>query len=311
MALAVSDTITPHRGLYRLSWALIFYTIVIIAWGAWVRISGSGDGCGDHWPLCNGQAIPIGHTTKTWIEVSHRYSTALFGLFVLAQIVFIRRALPARHPARSWVLYTLLFTLTEALIGRQLVTSGLVNESQSLHRLVIMPLHLVNTSLLLFSEVMTAESIVYGSRRKITLSETTRRWCIGVSAALLLLLTTGAIAALASHLFPSQSLLGGLSRDFESSSHMALRLRIIHPILGLLLPAAIWTLVVHTSHRAATPSLARMYRAFGVAIFLMTVLGIVTLVTLAPPWLKLTHLTMANVLVILFSRCLFHSLRPE
>ena len=77
---------TPDNKLYAASWGLVAYTILIIAWGAWVRISGSGDGCGDHWPLCKGEAVPIGESVKTWIEVSHRYSTALFGLLVLGQI---------------------------------------------------------------------------------------------------------------------------------------------------------------------------------------------------------------------------------
>lgn len=153
-----------HRRLSLASWALVAYTVLIIVWGAWVRISGSGDGCGEHWPLCHGEAVPLGASVKTWTEVAHRYSTALFGLFILLQLFAIRRSCSPTHRARFWIWLTLLFTASEALIGRLLVVRGLVNESESLARLYVMPLHLVNTSLLLLAQVMTSEHLRVGGR---------------------------------------------------------------------------------------------------------------------------------------------------
>lgn len=301
---------SADKSLYRASWTIVFYTIIIIAWGAWVRISGSGDGCGDHWPLCNGQAVPLGHSAKTWIEVFHRYSTALFGIFILLQLYTIRRVTHHDNAARKWVLFTLLFTLTEALIGRQLVKNGLVNESESLGRLIVMPLHLINTSALLFSEVITAECVLYGSREKITLPRSVKRWGVGISIGMLILLTTGAVAALGSHLFPSVSLMDGLMQDMQANVHPALRLRIFHPLLGLIVPLFIWSLLSYASLRAPTAAAQRMYREFGVSTLVMMALGIATLTALSPVWLKLLHLTMANVLVVLLARCVFHTLRP-
>jgi cytochrome c oxidase assembly protein subunit 15 len=296
--------------LYFASWAIVVYTVLIIGWGAWVRISGSGAGCGDHWPLCHGRAIPSAANIKTWTEVSHRYSTALFGILVIAQLFAIRRLTPKHNPARFWIIWTLFFTATEALIGRMLVKQGLVHESQAISRMIAMPLHLVNTSLLLFSQVMTAESIAWGERKLIALTSRQRRW-IGISVALgALLLTTGAIAALGSHLMPATSLQEGLAHDLQVDSHPAVRLRLLHPLLGLLVPLTIWFFCSHLTSRATTARLATMYRNFGISVLAMVVIGVLTLTLLAPTWLKLAHLTLANVLVILGSRCIFHTLRP-
>lgn len=298
------------KGLYAASWALIVYTALIIAWGAWVRISGSGDGCGAHWPLCHGEAIPSAANVKTWTEVSHRYSTALFGLLVIAQLVAIRRLTPRDNPARFWIWCTLFFTATEALIGRMLVTRGLVDESQSLSRLVVMPLHLVNTSLLLFSEVMAAESVAWGLRKVVAISPRQRRWiAVGIAFATVLL-TTGAIAALGSHLMPATSLQQGLAQDLQQDAHLAVRLRLLHPLLGLIIPLASWFICSHWAVQAPSPQLSTMYRRFGISVLVMVIIGILTLTLLAPTWLKLVHLTLANILVILGSRCIFHTLRP-
>jgi len=70
---------------------LLFYTLLVILWGAWVRISHSGDGCGDTWPLCHGQMIPEAQQGKTWVEYSHRMMSGLFGLLILALFFNVRK----------------------------------------------------------------------------------------------------------------------------------------------------------------------------------------------------------------------------
>lgn len=297
-----------YRRLSLASWALVAYTVLIIVWGAWVRISGSGDGCGEHWPLCHGAAVPRGASIKTWTEVSHRYSTALFGIFIVLQLIAIRRTCAPTHRARFWMWLTLLFTASEALIGRLLVVRGLVNESESLARLYVMPLHLVNTSLLLLSQVMTAEHLRYGGRG-LGCGTVRVRWRLLLgTVALVLLLSTGAIAALGSHLSPAASLAAGLADDVRSSSHPAVRLRIVHPILGLSLPLLLALTLSHFGAHTDSLRLKRMYRHFSLLLGFMMLTGIATLSLLAPTWLKLTHLTMANIIVIGSARCLFHTL---
>lgn len=294
------------RALYRFSWGIVLYTVVVIAWGAWVRISGSGDGCGDHWPLCHGEAIPTAAQVKTWIEVSHRYSTALYGLLVVAQLFFVFRTSARRHPTRAWAVATLFFTITEALIGRQLVELRLVNQSTDTLRLLVMPLHLVNTSLLLLSTVMTAEGIRYGVRRIRPLPSHIRRAGILVILTLFLLLTTGAIAALGSHLSPSESLISGLTKDWATDSHLAVRLRFIHPLLALILGTALFQLSNAVQEQTSTTQLRVWCRRFQLTLVATLFIGVTTLLTLAPALLKLAHLTLANALVIVTAGCIFH-----
>jgi heme A synthase len=205
---------------------------------------------------------------------------------------------------------TLVFTITEALIGRQLVKSGLVNESTDVSRLFVMPLHLVNTSLLLFSGVMTAESIRYGDRARRALSREVRNRGALYIGALVLVLITGAIAALGSHLMPSESLLHGLRHDLALDAHPAVRLRILHPLLALALPVAMLLFAQLSGVSTPHSSQDLWFKRFSIGLAVALLIGVATLSLLAPVWLKITHLLMTNVLVILASLCVFHSLRP-
>ncbi|MFK8137752.1 MAG: COX15/CtaA family protein, partial [Bdellovibrionales bacterium] len=77
------------KTLRRFNMGLILYTLFIIVWGAWVRISKSGDGCGEHWPLCHGEWIPSQKPIETWIEFGHRASTGIYGILILIFIYMV------------------------------------------------------------------------------------------------------------------------------------------------------------------------------------------------------------------------------
>jgi cytochrome c oxidase assembly protein subunit 15 len=53
------------------------YTLLVILWGAYVRASGSGAGCGAHWPLCNGEVLPRPERIQTVVEFMHRGSSGV------------------------------------------------------------------------------------------------------------------------------------------------------------------------------------------------------------------------------------------
>lgn len=295
---------------YSFSWFIVVYTVLVIIWGAWVRLSGSGDGCGDDWPRCNGAVIPAGAPVKTLIEYSHRLSTAVYGVLVLAQIVITRKLFATPHPARFWSWMTLLFTITEALIGRELVKAGLVNQSADVYRLLVMPLHLLNTSLLLLSTVMTAESIKHGNRERARLPSPSVIRGLLIGTCLALILTSGAVAALGSHLDPSTSLVSGFSKDVSPDSHVAVRLRLLHPLLAL--ATAGMVLVLSLSGVFKNIRLhPRWISLFGYTFTVAIGVGVLTLLLLSPLWLKISHLLMANVMVIVSSLCVFHTVRPE
>lgn len=289
---------TKHAGLYRFTLALIGYTIVIIVWGAWVRISGSGAGCGEHWPLCNGEAIPFGSSHKTWIEVSHRYSTAVFGIAVVLLCALARKITTQHNLHRIGAYCVLVFTILEALIGRLLVVRGYVDQDTSISRLIIMPLHLVNTSLLLASEVFTARMLLPDYQRKLAISKTKGVVTIIFLCLLLTLLTSGAIASLGSHLLPSHGIFEGLQADLNTDSHVAVRLRPLHLVFGLSV-FVLTALVAWYEPHVLKPLLKlQSFRRFLSTMCALVLLGILTVVLLSPVTLKLAHLTVANIFVV-------------
>ena len=85
--------------LARFAWFVLAWNVVVILWGAYVRATGSGAGCGAHWPLCNGEVVPRAPTAAMLIEFSHRLSSGLALVAVIVLAVWIWRTVAAGHPA--------------------------------------------------------------------------------------------------------------------------------------------------------------------------------------------------------------------
>lgn len=270
---------------------LFVYTLLVILWGAWVRISHSGDGCGDSWPLCNGQLIPrgaeAGPPAKTWVEFIHRLMSGAYGIFVFALWYAVIRRFKSPHAARTSSHLVLFFTITEALLGAKLVIFGLVTENASWVRTLVMSLHQLNSLLLTGSVALLM----------LALSSPRFHWRPRSAFTALLFLAiavTGAWAALAGTLFPSENLWEGLSKDFSPDSHHLLRLRVLHPLIALLgggaLAAGLW----FRSFEAG-PDQA-LHRQTALFIVGAIVFGVLTLLMLSPVWMKLAHLGLAHLL---------------
>ena len=158
-ASAISSTIparseSSSRALNRYAWGVLAYNIAVIVWGAAVRATGSGAGCGDRWPLCGGSP-----TLARIIEFAHRASSGVALLAVIGLLIWTFRALPRRHLARSASVAALVLTLNEALLGALLVLLGKVAHDQSASRAVYLGLHLTNTLLLLGALALTAHFV--------------------------------------------------------------------------------------------------------------------------------------------------------
>jgi heme A synthase len=222
-----------NRRFVRYAWFVLAYNIAVILWGAFVRATGSGAGCGEHWPLCNGEVMPRTPALSTVIEFTHRLTSGLAGLFVIALVVFAFRAFAKGHIVRRAAVWSLALTLTEGLIGAGLVLLGHVAKNTSVWRGVSLTVHLINTLFLLaalactvwFARAPRDEGGSRASRGPIAIA--------GVG--LLFIGVTGAIAALGDTLFASESLAQGMANDFSSSAHIFLRLRILHPIAAVLI----------------------------------------------------------------------------
>ncbi len=140
----------------KYAWSVLLYNIAVIIWGAYVRASLSGAGCGSHWPLCNGQMIPQAETIKTWVEFAHRATSGLSFISVLVLLVWAFRKFQKGSALRKATSWAMGFILSEALIGAVLVLYGWVAENRSKARVVSIALHLINTLFLIASLTLTA-----------------------------------------------------------------------------------------------------------------------------------------------------------
>src|SRR6478672_13461763 len=98
---ANSPSVPADRRFRRFAWAVLAYNVLVILWGALVRASGSGAGCGNHWPLCNGQVIPVSPSLHTVIEFTHRMMTGGSAFVVLALLVWTFRG-TVKGAAARW-----------------------------------------------------------------------------------------------------------------------------------------------------------------------------------------------------------------
>lgn len=282
----------------RLAWAVLAYTVLVILFGAWVRITGSGAGCGEHWPSCHGVLVPRSPSLATVIEFTHRLTSGLCLLSVLALVWSARRSFPAGHAARVGAWLALLFTITEALVGAGLVRFGLVDKNDSLARAVVMAIHLINTSLL------TAAITFAASRARPTpVSPRPQRAALWLGTAILGLLlvgVSGAVTALGDTLFPAQAgdLAARIAEDHGAGAHFLQRLRVFHPFIAVGL--GLYVLVVANALSGAQASAAA--RRWGglvmLGVLVQVAAGVVNILLSAPGWLQVVHLLLGTGLWI-------------
>lgn len=284
--------------LARYAWFVLGYNVLVILWGAYVRATGSGAGCGAHWPLCNGEVLPRSPSGEMLVEFSHRASSGLALVLVVLLAVWVWRVVAAGAPARKAAVASLVFILTEALLGAGLVLFRLVAQNESLARAMVMPLHLANTLVLLLCLTLTAHWVSGGAPVRIS----SRRRTFGLVVALLVLLVgvgkTGAIAALGDTLYPAASFAEGLKADLSATSSLLLRLRVLHPALAVGAAA----LILFSLAALTMPAGDRRGRAAKRALIALTVtqvlFGFANLWMLAPVWMQLVHLLLADLLWI-------------
>lgn len=282
--------------LARYAWLVLAANLAVILWGAVVRATGSGAGCGSHWPLCNGELVPRAPAVETLVELAHRASSGVALLLVAGLVVWAFRARPRGHPARLGAVLSLLFILSEAAVGAALVLFELVADDKSVARALFMACHLVNTFLLLGALGLTAHWASGGPalslRRRGTSAPALAAGLLGV----LLVGTSGAVAALGDTLFPAASLAQALGQDLSATAHVLLRLRLLHPPLAVLLGLGLLLLAFQVPRER--PAAAGPARAVGTLVVAQLCAGVLNVALLAPIWLQLVHLLLADLLWI-------------
>jgi heme A synthase len=282
--------------LAKFAWGVLVYNLFVIVFGAFVRATGSGAGCGSHWPLCNGVMIPRAPELETVIEFTHRISSGITLVLIAFLIVRIWRAYPKGHALRKTSGFIGLFVITESLLGAGLVLFNLVEDDASLARAISMMAHLLNTFLLLASLIITAWWLSTGVPVNWKRDNKARILSILGVLGMFILAASGAITALGDTLFPAGSLAEGLRQDVDPAAHFLLRLRIFHPIIAVVVGSYVagFGFWLRASRRDSALSLTSLLLA-GV-VGLQLALGLLNVVLLAPVWLQLVHLLVTSLI---------------
>lgn len=286
------------RSYARFAWGLLAYNLLVIVWGAFVRATGSGAGCGEHWPLCNGEVLPRARSVETAIEFTHRLTSGLALVGVVILVVMAVRAFPRGHAARRAAWGSLVLMLVEAALGAGLVLFGWVAQDDSAARGWVMAVHLVNTFLLLGALALAAA--LADRPRGVDLRGHGALAAVFLVSLAAMLLTgaTGAVAALGDTLYPATSFAEGLRQELAADARVLLRLRVVHPF------AAIGASIVALAFARAAPRLRREPHVESTATALTALVvvqlcaGGVNVILLAPVWMQLVHLLLADLVWI-------------
>jgi heme A synthase len=277
----------------KYAWFLVVYLVFVNLAGVLVRATGSGAGCGSHWPLCNGEVTPSLERLETVIELSHRLVAALAGVLVIILLVWALRRFPRGHRVRQGAWWTFVFILMEGAAGAALVRFEWVADDVSLGRVIAMSVHLIITFILVAVAGLAAWWASGGMPVRVRGQGQIRWWLLAGFIGMFLLGVSGSITALGDTIFPSASLAEGIARDFSATAHFLERLRVYHPIIAVftgLYLAVVAGVIRGESENETTRRLALSVNA----VFLLQLgVGMVNLVLLAPIWMQLVHLAMA------------------
>lgn len=293
---------TAQKRFAAYTWFVLAFAIAVVLWGAGVRATGSGAGCGDQWPLCNGGWLPRAPALHTIVEFTHRITSGpALGVFVIILVVFAFRLFPRRHIVRRLSILVASFTVTEALIGAALVLLGHVGANLSPNRAYTLAIHLLNTMVLL--GVMALTGWFAGAAAKVRREVSTERpvsrsLLICAPVAFLAISVTGAIAALGDTLFAARSLSQGLLQDLSPSAHIFVRLRVWHPIVAALLGCFLVAVALVILGKRPASLVRRLALAVVVLTLLQAGAGAINILLLVPVWMQITHLFIADSLWI-------------
>ncbi len=285
------------RTASRFAWAILVYMLGVILWGAYVRASGSGAGCGNHWPLCNGEVFPTSPQKQRLIEFTHRVTSGLALISVVALCYLTWRASVRRAWARTTAVLSLVLMLNEALLGALLVLLRHVGNDQSASRAVFLSLHFANTLLLVGSITLTAHWLTNPPAHG-DFSGKKAVWIVAGLLFAILMGISGALAALGDTLFPATSLSSALRSDFSTTSHFLLRLRLLHPAIAII--GAVYVIWLF---RTCVLRPSGVVRKLAITLLLLVglqmSLGVLNVFLLAPIWLQLAHLLVADLFWVL------------
>lgn len=279
----------------KVAWLTVGLTVFVVLWGAVVRATGSGAGCGNNWPTCNGDVLPLTGSAETAIELVHRISSAALGVLILYLLVLAIQAYPTGSRIRQAAWATFFLVIVESLIGAGLVLFEQTGDFEGVSRAYWQAGHFANTLLLLAAATLTAWWASTPAPDHEKRADRREQLLIGaVAIGMLVLGVSGAIAALGDTLFPADSFVEGLERELSATGHVFERLRIFHPAVavgvGLLAAWVAGQLAESRNERAG-----RWSRVVSILILAQLALGVVNALLAAPVWIQIVHLFVADL----------------
>ncbi|MEL6615439.1 MAG: COX15/CtaA family protein [Bacteroidota bacterium] len=273
-----------------LAWITLGYTLFVILWGAAVRATGAGAGCGSSWPTCNGEVIPLNPSLNTLIEFGHRVTSGLALPLVILMAIGVWQATTARG-VRRYAVASVAFMFLEAAIGAGLVLLEYVALDARTARALWIAGHLINTFFLLAMIALTGWGL---TGRPLPRWRGSGRRGLAVGAALIATLVLGASGAITA-LGDTLVLVGGLSPQEHALVETLVGLRILHPTLAFVTLGFIGVAVWVARQRPAS----RRYGLLVIGGFLVQmVIGAVNVWLLAPLWLQIVHLLVTDLIWI-------------
>ena len=285
----------PRRMTTRLlAWIALIWNVITILLGALVRATGSGAGCGASWPTCDGVIVPELSGARA-IEFSHRAATGVALVLIGWLLIRVFRTEAKGAPIRKSAGLSGFGVLSESLIGAFIVLFELVEFDDSIARSVSVPIHLVNTLVLLAGLTLT---VFWSTEEEVaTVESPHRRALIGFGLGMVAIAATGAVAALADTLFPPDSLSSGIAAELDGESELLTSLKVLHPLFAIAIGiGAVRWIRSHAWDLSGSGRLAARIGVFTVGLQLFV--GVVNVSLLTPIVIQLIHLLLADVLWI-------------
>ena len=289
---------SPLQPVARFAWLTLAYNIFVILWGAYVRATGSGAGCGNRWPLCSGDGLSKTPQAQTVIEFMHRATSGLALVMVMVLLFWCWRRTSKGDWPRYTALCAVILMFNEALLGALLVVFEHVGQDRSAGRAAFLCLHFGNTLLLLASLTLTAQWLSSTDRR-FTMTRKPLEWTsVGLGLVSVMAIgITGSLAALGDTVFPATSLRASLAQDFSPNGHLLLRWRVLHPISAIVGTVyVLWVVLELSRKRDHSPRTLPLLTA---TLTVQIALGVMNVLLLAPVWVQIMHLLVADLFWIL------------
>ncbi len=277
------------RGVHAWAWFTLALFVIVVLEGVIVRATSSGAGCGDRWPLCNGEILPHHPRLATIIEFTHRSLTGFSSAMFAVLIAWTFRVTQKGHPARRASVVAGVLLLTEAALGAVLVLGHYVEKNASAMRVLVQGVHFTNTMLLLAATTVVA--VLLGRLRTQSAGESFRTPMLLALLATIVTGATGSVAALADTIFPSPTLSAAIAADFAAHSPLLIRMRWMHPASAVLVVLCAAVLAV----RFARVGQREVAIGLAVNLIVQIVVGSLDVLLLAPTTLQVVHLLSADV----------------